>query len=371
MNTNLRKLGGVLLWAALASSTSAHEGHDHAAAPLPAASTADRAERLADGAIFVPKPAQREMELRTLVAEPASARRTLPLNGRVIADPRAAGRIQAPWAGHLEAPPGGWPLAGQPVRAGQVLAMLVANPAPQERAAQLAQAGEAAPQLAAARARAARLAELEGSVPKKDIEAAQADVAALEARLAAAKSALSARAPLTAPLAGRIADVRVVPGQQVDARDTLFEIADPQRLAIEATAYTPLAPAELAAATADISGAGQFRLQPIAAALALREQAQMLNFAVVDGARERLLIGQPARVLLETGKALDVVLLPPAALVRRPDGQTVAYVHSAAERYDERVVESFEAGAKVAVTKGIWPGERVVVQGAAALVQVR
>ncbi|MBX3670075.1 MAG: efflux RND transporter periplasmic adaptor subunit [Rhodocyclaceae bacterium] len=371
MNPNLCKLAGAALVALVASNVAAHEGHDHAAAPLPAAATADRAERLPDGAIFVPKPAQREMEIRTTVAELASARRTMPLNGRVVADPRAAGRVQAPWAGHLEAPPGGWPLAGQSVRAGQVLALLVANPAPQERAAQLAQAGEAAPQLAAARARAARLAELEGSVPQKDIEAAQAEVAALEARLAAAKGALSARAPLTAPLAGRIADVRVVPGQQVDVRDTLFDIADPQRLAIEATAYKPLAPAELGAATAEVAGAGRFRLQPIAAALALRDQAQMLNFAVVEGERERLLIGQPARVLLEAGKAVEAVLLPPSALVRRGDGQTVAYVHSAAERYDERVVDSFEVGDRVAVTKGIWPGERVVVQGAAALVQVR
>jgi hypothetical protein len=72
----------------------AHEGHDHAAeAPPPAA---DAPRRLADGRVMLAKPAQRSWQLRTRIAALEDAAPAVELPGRVVADPSAGGRVQAP-----------------------------------------------------------------------------------------------------------------------------------------------------------------------------------------------------------------------------------------------------------------------------------
>ena len=47
-------------------------------------------------------------------------------------------------------------------------------------------------------------------------------------------------APFNDPMAGVISAVHVVPGQVVEAREILFEIVDPERLAVEALALRVL-----------------------------------------------------------------------------------------------------------------------------------
>ena len=104
-----------------AGASVAHEGEDHSA-PAPAASTADRAQRLPDGTLFVPKDTQRIFALRTLVTGPGVFRRTLELPGQIIPDPNASGYVQAAVGGRLSPPPGGFPRLGTPVKKGDVLA---------------------------------------------------------------------------------------------------------------------------------------------------------------------------------------------------------------------------------------------------------
>ena len=150
----------------------AHEGHDHAAeAPPPAA---DAPLRLADGRVMLAKPAQRSWQLRTRIAALEDAAPAVELPGRVVADPSAGGRVQAPFAGIVEPGPKGLPLPGQAVKAGEVLAWLRPSVAPMERSARLAEQADVAARLAVARQRAARLAQLEGSVAQKDIDTARA-----------------------------------------------------------------------------------------------------------------------------------------------------------------------------------------------------
>ena len=92
----------------LAVQVSAHGGEDHGdapkspAAPAPAAAVNAQGQvtfnepaiRLPDGSIFVPKSAQRQLSLRTRAALKGEFPRTLELNGRIIADPNAGGRVQ-------------------------------------------------------------------------------------------------------------------------------------------------------------------------------------------------------------------------------------------------------------------------------------
>jgi hypothetical protein len=69
-----------------------------------------------------------------------------------------------------------------------------------------------AARLAVARQRAARLAQLEGSVAQKDIDTARAEADGLARQHAALGTALGGREALRAPLAGVVAAARCWPG---------------------------------------------------------------------------------------------------------------------------------------------------------------
>ncbi|MBL7406446.1 RND transporter, partial [Escherichia coli] len=61
------------------------------AAPAPGGQ--DLARRQPDGSIFVPKPTQRVLAVRTLVTAADTLRRTVELPGRIVPDPSASGVV--------------------------------------------------------------------------------------------------------------------------------------------------------------------------------------------------------------------------------------------------------------------------------------
>src|SRR4029079_11930720 len=93
----------------------AHEGHGHEEEKAQVAISTvsgERAQRLPDGAVFVPKTLQRIFALRTLLAENADHKKITELPGRIIPDPNASGYVQSAVGGRLSAPPGGFPRLG-------------------------------------------------------------------------------------------------------------------------------------------------------------------------------------------------------------------------------------------------------------------
>ena len=91
--------------------TTAHEGHDNA----PAAVSGDGPRRLPDGSVFLPKPAQHQLGVRTLAVQAGEHPQAFELAGTVAMDPNAGGKVQATLAGRLEAGPRGLPVLGQAV----------------------------------------------------------------------------------------------------------------------------------------------------------------------------------------------------------------------------------------------------------------
>ena len=225
----------------------AGEGHDHGDAP--AAPSANGPQRQPDGSVFLPKPAQRQLGVRTMVAAEAELPRSVELNGKVLMDPNAGGKVQPLNAGRIEPGPRGLPNPGQVVRKGEVLAYVVPSTAPIERSNQSAQLAELRAAKSLADKRVTRLKELSDTVPRKDIEAAESEAASLAERMAAVGGGLATREALVAPVSGVIASAHVVAGQVVDARELLFEIIDPSRLRIEALAFEPSLAANVGSAT--------------------------------------------------------------------------------------------------------------------------
>jgi hypothetical protein len=347
------------------------EDHSHEAAPAQVAVTdPGKPRRLADGGLFVPKAAQRQLGLRTLPVAMADLAATLAFNGRVIADPNAGGRVQATQGGRVEAGPRGLPTLGQKVIKGQVLAWLRPTTGNIERGNQRALLAELAAQIALTEARLNRYAQLEGAIPGKEIEAARIELAALKQRKTAIGAGLDSAEALTAPASGVVSAAHVVAGQVVEAREVLFEIVDPARLAVEALAYDPAQAAGITAASLDLPG-GDTALAFVGAGRQLREQALPLLFRVRSG-NAALAVGMPVKVIARTAATTRGAALPLAALGRGAGGETTVWVKLAPERFAPRRVEVRPLdGERVAVTAGLEEGERVVVGGASLLGQVR
>lgn len=354
----------------------AHGDEDHSQDKKPVAAAGivpielASAQRLPDGSLWVPKSVQRQLGIRTVQVAVGALAASVELNGRVMADPNAGGRVQASQAGRIEAGPQGLPTLGQKVAKGQVLLWLRPVLGSLERGNQRAALAEVESQLAIAERKAARYAQLEGSVPQKEIEAARFELLALQQRRKAMGSGLADAEALVAPVAGVISASSVVSGQVVEARDVLLEIVDPARLAVEALAYDPALVEGVTSASVPLPGAA-LELQFIGGGKQLREQALPLLFRVKT-ANAAVAVGQPVKVIVKTSRTTQGVAVAQAALVRNSAGDSVVWVHVGPERFAPRKVSSQPLDAtSVALTLGVSGGERVVTQGANLLAQVR
>lgn len=359
----------LLLSAAAAAWSADDHGHDHGdAAP---AAGGHGPSRQPDGSVFLPKPAQRQLSIRTRVVQAGELPRSHELAGRVVMDPNAGGKVQATTAGRLEAGPRGLPSVGQAVRRGEVLAYVRPSASPIERSNQAAQLAEVRAAQGLAAQRLARLRELSDTVPRKDLEAAASEQAALAARERALAGGLAEREALVAPVAGVIASAQAVAGQVVDARELVYEVVDPSRLHVEALAFDPALAANIAGASL-VAGGERVALQFVGAARALREQALPLNFSLRPAASVALAVGQPVRVVVQTRSTVRGHALPAAALMKSPSNQTIVWVKTGPERFAPRVVTTEPLdGVDVAVTSGLEAGDRVATQGAALINQMR
>lgn len=370
----------VLTLAIAATSAHAHGDEDHskdAAKPgavqgVPAgAGGATSPQRLPDGSVNVAKAVQRLYTLRTVVVEEQALPSSVELKGTVIADPAAAGRVQATQPGIVQAGPGGLPHLGQKVAQGQVLAYLAPQANGLERAGTQAQLAEVNGQMVVAEQKVQRYAQLEGSVPQKEIDAARAEVASLAQRKQALSAGLGGRVALTAPVPGVISSNAVVAGQVVDARELLFEIVRPDRLLVQALAYDARVAADIEQAGAITAAKEPLRLAFLGGGLQLREQAIPLQFRITPPL-PALAVGQPVTVIVATRSRVKGYAVPQSALTQNTANETVVWVHESAERFKPRKVQVQVLDAtRSVVTSGLNAGERVVTQGATLLSQVR
>ena len=329
--------------------------------------------RLPDGGVFMPKSVQRQLGLRTKLAQKGDFPQVIEMNGHVAADPNAGGRVQTFQSGRIEAGPNGLVVLGQRVNKGQLLAYLQPASSSIERATQQSTLAELDSQESVLAHRYARLQKLEGSVPQKDIEQAGIELNSFKKRRGAIGGSLS-REALVAPVSGVISASNVVVGQVVEAREVLFEVVNPQRLSIEALAFDPLLINGLGKATALLNN-GSLNLTYVGVGLTLKEQAMPVLFkveAAKDGILPAVAIGQTVKVLAQTKVTKKGVAIPAVSVVRNAANETVVWVHETAEHFESRRIKTEPLdGDSVLVTNGLNGDERIVVQGASSLSQVR
>ncbi len=358
-----------------------HEDEPKAKAKAPSSSataTGERPSRQPDGSVHLPAASQAQLGVRSATAELKSLPRSIRLNGRVLMDPNAGGKVQALFAGRVEAGPRGLPALGQTVRKGETLAWVRASLSPAEKAALGATLADLRAQETLAQSKLARLQQLEGSVPQREIEAARLELDGLHQRLQAQATAPQGGEPLQAPVSGVIAARHVVAGQVVEAKEALFEIVDPARLIVEADAFDAALLGQIGSATAWVGSGESARSLPlrfVGAGLSVREGALPLQFrtlAATGPGGPALALGQTVQVLVQTRERQDGIALPQTAVVKSASNLDMVWVQTGPQRFEPRSVRWLPLdGALLSVQDGLKAGERVVVQGAALLRQVR
>ncbi len=355
----------------------AHGGEEHshgggAAATPPLAGSGNKPARLPDGSLFLPKPVQRLLAIRTTLSMPQTLALTVQLNGVVVTDPNASATVQPLMSGQLLAPEGGFPSIGSRVEKGAVLAILEPAASNTDKGDQQDKIAELRSLLGLAEKKAERLTSIAGLVSEMDVDAARNESDVLKARLQALQGSLAQQPEtLRAPLAGIISTANVMLGQQANAGDKLFTIIDPSRLQVEALTYDPGLAWRIGGASAMIEGQ-RVALEFVGASQQLRNQALPLRFRV-KASPLVMSVGQPVKVAVQTKQQIKGVPLPAASLVHDGQMEPVLWVKTSAERFTPHKVKSQPLDVDtLAVLEGLPAGRvRVVTQGAALLGQVR
>jgi RND family efflux transporter MFP subunit len=359
-------LGTILM----TTSAIAHEGHDHGGGSAPVAGNAPR--KLPEGDVFVPKPTQRLLHVRTAVAKTDEASESSELIGKVIPDPSSAGQVQAPMDGEIELAERGISYVGQRVTAGEVLAMLAPSMPVYERGTLAQVTADVEGKLRIAEQKLARLTRISGDyIPQREIDDTKTEIESLRQQKRVLEPKNVERMELKAPVSGIISVANVRAGQVVSARDTLFEIVDPAKLWVEAIGADRHGEGEIASAHAIDTQGHSFKLTYIGRAPALRQQSLPLLFGL-DETHGNLSIGSTVRVVAARKSAVRGIVLPEAAVVRGSNGMPQVWSKVSAERFTPVPVRTTSLdGSRVLVLSGLPEGSRVVVEGAELINQIR
>jgi len=350
-----------------------HEGHNLEDEAKMFVTPGDTARRLPDGKVFVPKPTQRILDVRTVVAKSEALPRSVVLVGRVITNPNRSGLVQSINGGRVIAPEQGLPRLGQAVAKGDVLAS-VEPPMPMaDRTTISERVGELEQMIAVAETKLKRLRPMAERqiLPQSLVIETEAELAGLYRRREVVNETRLTPEVLRAPIDGVVAMARVVAGQVVQAQDVLFQIVDPNSLWVEAYDYGENDPTSLQRATAVAGASGAMKLGFQGWSRTLQQQATVLQFAIVDPP-STLRVGQPVTVMAQSSSTAMGIVLDRDAIVRGGNGEIIVWRHVEPEYFEARAVrtEPFDA-THLLVVGGIGANERIVIRGAELINQIR
>ena len=268
---------------------------------------------------------------------------------------------------------------GQNVRAGQVLAEAQSSELGRARAehdAAQARVTLARSALERKRSLADRI------VPRREVQEAEADLAAALAELRAASATLQAlgavatrggdasRLPLLAPIAGTVIERNIALGQMIDPEHVAFRIGDLDHLWLVAHAFERDAVRIAVGAPARVTLAaypGQsFTGQVTYVGRQVEAESRTIPVRVVlANPRQALRPGMSASAWLQVSTAGESVVTVPVAALQRVHDQWVVFVPKSDRTFEIRNVgRGRDLQGEVEVLTGLKPGETVVVDGA-------
>ena len=298
----------------------------------------------------------------TEIVRPQAFTETMGAIGTVV--PRAGHQatLSAPAAGRVAQV---YVTTGQRVRAGQKLVEL--DQAPFRGAAQAADAALTAAEQAAERQK--RLAD-EGIVPRKDAEAAAAEVA--KARADAADAHRAERlSVLAAPIAGVVTQMSATIGASVDPAQPLVSIADPTAVDV-VLSVTPTEAARVHSGMKVSLSAGQSAAGEPLGVGTVAEVSGTVDTATRSVAvrvqapttRRPLRIGETVYGAIAVATIPNAIVVPADAIVPEGEAFKVFVVDANGIAHARPVTIGGRANGMAEITSGVAAGERVVTQNA-------
>jgi hypothetical protein len=333
----------------------------------------DTPYRRSDGTVFMPIAAQRVFGFRTVIGERLTVPQTVELPGRVKTNPSTAHMIQSAQDGFVEAPVGGYPFEGQRVTRGQILGYLKPALSTLEEADYATRVQELVNEIDLTRKRMARLEEvLMVRYRASRIEQMRIEIDGLRRRLSILRDTVERPIELRAQTDGIISVINASPGQFLHAGHTIFEIVDPSRLWVTASAFDPEIRDRLIDASAVSVDGRKIALKFVGGGLALESQALPMQFEVLDGPDD-LNVGLPVTVVIRLqGPSISGLRVPRASVTRTSDGRSLVWERRSAESFVAHHVSPQPIDSEsVLITSGFGTSARIVTKGVATLGQVQ
>ena len=335
----------------------------------------DTARRLPGGQLFVPKPMQRILDVRTVVAKPETAAK-----GGGSRRPRDNGpepqrpRPEHPWRA-CDRARGGLPRLGKTVAKGDVLAMIEHAIPAADRTTISERSGEIDQLIAIAEARLARLRPLaeRGAVPQSQIIDVETELAGLRSgancsvkpglrpKCCARRSTASLRAPASWP-------AKSFRRRICCSRSSILRAFGSRPSTMARSILPRLKDATAVGGRWQADGRWSFKVS----AGRCSSRRRIVQFSIVDPP-PALRVGQPVTVTARSGEPVTGMIISRNAVVR------------GAQRRDDRVASRRAravrgaAGSHRAVRRGeradrsrdVARGDRIVIRGAELINQIR
>lgn len=241
-----------------------------------------------------------------------------------------------------------------------------------QRAFAEGEAPRAAVQEARRRYRAARVA---AGLEREAVQAAQTGLMAAEQAVARARLTVE-RTRVTAPFAGRVANLQAQTGQRVAPGETVATLLQDRRLKVEVDVLESDVVRLQRGATAQVhvpalgtAGDPEAQLEGTIWAINPQVDAETgtarVTVAVPNPGR-RLVAGLYATVQLETGRLAERLVVPSDAVLVR-QGRDLVFVVEEGRAQWTYVDVGARSGGFVEITRGVQPGDTVAVDGHYAL----
>lgn len=299
---------------------------------------------------------------QTIVVTAQPFTETLGAIGNVVARAGRVATLSAPAPGRVASI---LVTVGETVRQGQVLVAM--DQAPFQAALQAAEAAS----IAADRAndRQQRLA-AEGIAPRKDAEAAAAEMAARHADVLAARRAMELSV-LRTPISGVVTRMTATLGASIDPAQPVVEVADPTAFDVLLNATPTDAGRVHAGAKVTLSGGATATGEPLGigtvAAVGATVDSVSRSVAIrvqTPATRRSLKIGETVFGSIAVGTRPNAIVIPNEALVPEGESFKVFVVDGDGVAHDREVTVGGKDEKRTEITEGLQVGERIVTAGA-------
>jgi RND family efflux transporter MFP subunit len=299
---------------------------------------------------------------QTIVVTPQAFTESFGAIGTVVPRAGRQAALSAPSPGRVAAV---LVTSGQRVSAGQTLVEL--DQAPFQAALNAAEAAYSAAQKANERQQ--RLA-AEGIAPRKDAEAAAAEMAKARADVISAQRA-AALSTIKTPISGVVTRMNATLGAAADVSQILVEIADPTTLDILLNATPTDAGRVRSGAKVTLSAGSNAAGEPLGVGTVADVGATLDSVTrgvairvQVPTTRRPLRIGETIFGSIAVGTRPNAIVIPNEALVPNGDAFKVFVVDKEGIAHEREVKIGSRSDRVVEIVEGLTAGERVVTYGA-------